>query len=682
MKSRPRPDVAQPPRMSPASLKHDAQVIKWVKRLEGDPQATPLDVDEQRLKFIVEEIHRRRGQPMNSRHFERALEKTRPVLAAPISDKPIRDLRDHVFAQPEMRQLWRRWQPDLGARGTMPRAAEAKALMCLLGMTGHSTHINDIHEQLADNEPMRRFFADLEAEALRARAPELQDAMPGSTLRPAEREAIQQAMNGNGPAELVLPDYTRVGGLMKKLATSSALHETWKANVAMLKALKEIYPEIGTRLMVESTSHPSWSVQKGSAGDDSVEAGRRKHAPDSGFRAIRHTGAGKRDLSDTDGAASVARSGAGKWWRGWYAQGIFDQATGLLIVGRLFDAATDEAHGIVPLLSLLFDVWPELHGEAEMLAGDSAFDEDQVCRLLEVDYGIHPIFRWHRGGKKSDFYDAPAKASRDEAIAGHNIYGQLKCRKHKKLLRFEGFEGWDGKKRTATGERADKARDGRGPLRPGESAPEHKFRIRAVCPACAMARGSGRLGYRAMFDWSLLTYYPHYDDGRPDLYAMRMAMLGRVKNQAESYWQRLKSGKKVATNGTDRSRLNDRPRAEMLFALACTSITALTLADQRQQHGIHLDDLTPPTAPTPHDGEKPAPEDATIEIVVGANGHDGSDAASPSATDRATDEARSGVVGVVEHAPGSTVVQAVHDIPASAVIRQRGGLLLIRGGAA
>lgn len=562
MKSRPAP-TAPTTASAPGKLLHDPQVTKWIERMIGDPSATPRDLSEEKLRFVLNEVHRRRGDTRLQRELEKAMDRTLPVLASPKSERPLEDLREHIYAQPEMLEFWRRWTLEAGARGPKPPAAETKAVMSVLAMTGHSAHINDAHEMLGESEQLRRFFAALDEQANGIEAPRL--------------------TSTSAPGPLMLPDYSRITCAMKKAAASST-SEAWRANVEMLKALKKIYPQVGTRLIVESTAFPSWSPQHGSGGDSKVEEKLRARAHDSGFRAFRHTAGGKRDLTGDDSALSVAKDGSSKWWRGWYGQGIFDQATGQMIVGRLFSADENETHGLIPLISLLFELWPELDGEVEMLAGDSAFDSDPTCRMLEVDYGIHPVFRLH--DKPESEYILKKGHSRDATVHGYTHEGRLRCARHNALMEFRGMES---AKRSHTPKDGVEER-----LRPGQSASENDFRIRAEC-TCGQ-KGCGRVTLRANADWNRLTHYPHHPAGRPDLYAMRVAMLTRVSTQAESYWQRLKSGRKVATAGTDRSRMPDRARAEAIFALSCTSLTALVLADQRRQHGIQLQDASPMSA--------------------------------------------------------------------------------------
>lgn len=80
-----------------------------------------------------------------------------------------------------------------------------------------------------------------------------------------------------------------------------------------------------------------------------------------------------------------------KTWRGSYLAVILDQATGLPLVWTIFDAKEQETTAVVSLLSMLFELWPEC--PAKWIAGDSAFDTDEMCRVCEVEYGIHPIFQ-------------------------------------------------------------------------------------------------------------------------------------------------------------------------------------------------------------------------------------------------------------------------------------------------
>jgi len=86
-------------------------------------------------------------------------------------------------------------------------------------------------------------------------------------------------------------------------------------------------------------------------------------------------------------------------------------------------------------------------------------------------------------------------------------------------------------------------------------------------------------------NWRRLTAIPHHPHGRPDLYALREAMLLRAK-LADSAFNRIKTGRKMGIEGPARARLLSKDSQEALLSLSLVSLTALTLADQRQRRGI------------------------------------------------------------------------------------------------
>jgi hypothetical protein len=188
----------------------------------------------------------------------------------------------------------------------------------------------------------------------------------------------------------------------------------------------------------------------------------------------------------------------------------------------------DEARAIVPLLSLLFDLWPEC--PAKTIAGDSAWDENEWCRLCEVDYGIHPIFRRHpstQGRGVGDF-------SRDGTVAAITGEGQLICSRDGKELAFAGAQV--------------ASRQG---LVPGKTSNESGFRVRGTCKD---GWGSSGLGMKA--DWNLVTFFPHYSSGTgagAQRFAMREALLTRL-NQMEGVFERVQIGRKLGTGGAPTAR--------------------------------------------------------------------------------------------------------------------------------
>ena len=216
-----------------------------------------------------------------------------------------------------------------------------------------------------------------------------------------------------------------------------------------------------------------------------------------------------------------------------------------------------------------------------MIAGDSAWDEDEWCRVCEVDYGIAPIFRLHndQGAKL-----VPDGYTRGTKLSGITHTGQLICRAHMKPAKTVSFEPGKRDPSLAAGQTSG-----------------NEFRVRARCEQHGGGSGAGRpcghLQVKAEFDWSKLTRYPHHANGRPELYAMRQAMLIRL-SQIESLFNALKTGHLVAGSGPTRTRMTNKTTHGALIDLAFLGTTALTLADQRQRRGVCAPPLPapPPTA--------------------------------------------------------------------------------------
>ena len=307
---------------------------------------------------------------------------------------------------------------------------------------------------------------------------------------------------------------------------------------------------IGQRWLIDGTAVPGWAPQHGTGrrtmpknltGDEKkiweerelarqlrVEGRLRQFARDFGFRFLRNRGRGK-DTEPEDISSADVRSGTVKAWRGLYHVALVEQATGLAGVWLTFDATYDEAAALLPLLSRLFELWPELDEiDDKLLAADSAWDEDQFVRACELDYGIHAIFRWHREhgeDKPSRRHQLAAGATRNGQITEHDSHGHLICPVHNTAM---NFHRWNAASRKG--------------LEPGESSDEREFRIHADCLERPRP-GEQPCGVRTLqirHGWRELTCFPHYSDGVPARYFMRTAMLARL-NQIESVWAALKS---------------------------------------------------------------------------------------------------------------------------------------------
>lgn len=585
MRSRPDPKPA-PRKLPEAKLRHDPQVIKWVQRLKGDPAARPTALSETELRWVMEEVMRRRGDEFSDTHFAKAMEKTTPVLAHPQVTDAIEDL-GHIFSQPEMGEFWKVWTTGRPKAGPTPNLEFAKAMLATMAVPGITSRGDDAHRLLHDTPRLQDVFEMLSAKAGQAFGP----------------------MGYSGAMRLI----HKAAGPCHQLALYT--------NIEMLKELRALgFDQIGKRLLIDGSAVPAWAQQvsagrlpknptpKQQEAHDRREAELRKRAEEAGFRMLGYTRNGKIVPAD-EKVGSGLRAGKIKAWRGYYLVVIADQATGLPLVWSLVDAREDEARQIIPLLSQLFSLWPELHDDriTEMIAGDSAWDEDPWCRLCEVDYGIAPIFRLHddRG-----LHMVKPGQTRGTRVAGFTHRGELICSSHLEpcdMIKFEPH------KRDST-------------LRAGQTEAAD-FRVRALCTHHGGAVGGGKpcghLSLKADTDWSKLTRYPHHASGRPELYAMRQAMLVRL-GQIESLWNVLKTGNMLAGSGPTRTKMCNRTTHEALISLAFLGTTAITLADQRQRHGIAVPPLAgvaaapSPATTTPNAAGTPAPPSGVPPVVAPA----------------------------------------------------------------
>ncbi len=341
-------------------------------------------------------------------------------------------------------------------------------------------------------------------------------------------------------------------------------------NVALLKWLRENHPrgkEIGRRLLVDASPVPAWVEQRsaGSRSDPEYErreARLRRRTPEAGYRTYLQTAGGKQLVDPSTQVRIDSRTA--KAWRGYYTAVIADQATGLGIVWMLFDASVQETSCLVPLLSDLHHLWPDIR--AEVIAGDSAFNTNEICRLLEVDYGITPVFRLKPSElTKRTYLTLDPGDSRDGSVVAITYTGKVVCDAHRKPLEFAGAE-----------------HPSRAKLEPGQSSSEGEHRVRALCRHTndRHPRPCGKLGLRMKANWHRLTTLPHFREGNPERHAFRLAMLAR-QNQIEGLFNRLKSGLHLGGEDETRTRILDRATYEALFSLGLLSLTALTVADQR-----------------------------------------------------------------------------------------------------
>lgn len=407
-----------------------------------------------------------------------------------------------ALENPEVRAAF----DDVGDRegGRPADRLSRKIWLAYVGMTGSSTHMNDIHTTLKHSLEIRRRLTDL--------------------LEP-----------GLGRGVPALPSYSSM--LRGMYDAAPAVSEAAIAcNIDAFRAIHEFVPSAGRVLLIDGTAAPAWCRQRSAAPGSAADRLLRARTPEAGARAIK-------------------RGNSVDFWRGYYVVTVSDAATGLPLIWQTRDASRPEAEALPDLLVALFERWPELR--PEYLGGDSAWGFDRWCELLEVNYGIHPVFHLRNTERRTQTFTGGNARSK---IRSFDAFGRPTCAVHGVPMDFDGCET-----------------PGRADLLPGQPSRAGAFRARFRCPG----GGGHRASLPMSTQWNRFTYLPHYAQGRPDLFALRAELLIQRGNRAESLHQRLKVGSRKATKGSDRLRLTDKATFEALLALGFLTMTGLALAQLR-----------------------------------------------------------------------------------------------------
>jgi hypothetical protein len=324
--------------------------------------------------------------------------------------------------------------------------------------------------------------------------------------------------------------------------------------------MAELFPEapVGQYIVVDGTDVPAWcpqrSAKRNGVLDRKLEARYRKRVPEADFRSIKYDRDGQFDPAQEQARRGRANA---KSWRGYSFVLGCDAVTGLPMVGSLHGAANHEPHAGRALMERLYDFWPE--SPLEVVVADRLWDDDPSSQFFEAHYGVHLIAHRRpshieKGGKEFSV-GRPGYRGGVAAVGGDGI---AHCREHGKPLLFEG---------TDAPSRVD--------LAPGEFA-ARSFRSRFRC------HEGHRLSLPTNLAWSALPYYPLHPLGRPDLHAMRIALLSR-RNVVESAFSSMKGAFRQGNSGQSRTRIFDREVHESLIWISLLTRALLALADAREE---------------------------------------------------------------------------------------------------
>jgi hypothetical protein len=290
---------------------------------------------------------------------------------------------------------------------------------------------------------------------------------------------------------------------------------------------------------MDGTDVAAWIKQVGIR-DPEMEKKLRARMPKAGARLIVYGSDGK--TSPEEGEQIYVSYASWKFWRGYYLVVLIEQRTGIPLVWELRDAAEDEARALRTLIWRLRELWPDC--PLEIIVGDTAWDEKWAVRWC-LEHGLWAVFRRHPSLRETTYsltYDE------SHSIAYFNGEGRAFCRQHHQELQYS-------------------------------TADRDKRRLRLVCPS-----GCGKLSLPMNYNWAVLgSKYPMNPVGRPDLHAMRLALLAR-RNSCEALFSALKVGNKLGLRGADRTRLPRFETVQALTSIALMFRTAFVLAALRLEN--------------------------------------------------------------------------------------------------
>ena len=488
------------------------------------------------------------GLSFSERHFVEAMRKTTPVLARPrISDR-VRDMW-RVLAQPEITEkLWPLWNSRTGRRGPDPGYL-AKALLVMTALMGTSAHFDDNHEALTNerDDRWRSLFDWIEQTAAAAK---------GRLPQPYGHKVYEKACE---QINLITDAVLNPGALTSELCGS--------INLELCDWLRSIYPEFGKHLAIDGMLVKGWVRQVKQQEDSAKETKIRRRAPNASAKYIGH-----------------GNGGFGRFARGYFLVVLCDLATGVPVAWRLLPAGSghdgsadySDALALRGLLTDLFD-YDETF-PVETIVADRAWNSYECVRDCAVNWGIHLLSGLDEPTKDRkltivDKFDSGT-------IGAYDGIGNVYCRQHGALMNRSGSDFVGRKQRAALG------------MKPGDPAPEGKFRLRFTCPI-----GGGpcdkRAGFPMSHDWNNFSYYPHaMDAGWEEHQAFRIAMYCR-RNTCEGIFGALKLGHKLGLESADRTHTANEATLETLLSLALLLRTALVTANERILRGEMPEDPPP-----------------------------------------------------------------------------------------
>lgn len=518
------------------------------QKQEIPPHPDFSQFSEEEVMYIVDQAQRQLDEPFDAREFRNAMKKTLPVISMPKLSNFLHDLY-YALAQPEMLELfWPNWKAAAdGTRGPKAGHVGTKALLAMAVFLGKSAHFLQNHGSLVSNAPMQRIFAWVDAKAL-----EHVDPLAAKRSKPL----------------FFLAGYKTMLKHISKLSDPNMWELAMRVNIVMVRAIHKLKGVKELRLLIDGTDVAAWCEQVGKK-DPVKDARLRARLPRAAARA--YSESIRNDAGELEKRYK-------KFWRGYYLVALVDQATGRPLVWTLRNGDWDESKALQELLFLLFEYWPD--APVSMVVGDAAWNEPWAYKLC-AEYGIDLIARRSKHSLSSKIVEIPESASK--RIAAVDRKGVAYCRRHNDWLNKDKSKRYTKPMKYAGVDRTT-------------------GRVRYVCDhgpnpcgKLGISRDVPGIGDKdavRLLSWQLFTYYPTTMEGRPDLHAMRVAMLAR-RNQVESLFSSLKVGSKLGLQGASRTRIVDFDSLRMMISLSFLMKTAFMLAAARIAAG-EFDRQLPP----------------------------------------------------------------------------------------
>ena len=287
--------------------------------------------------------------------------------------------------------------------------------------------------------------------------------------------------------------------------------------------------------------------------DPELEQWLRRRVPNAAYRHYSPKGDANTD-DDEDGAPVTS---GGRSARGYLAPFVTEITTQIPLALQLVPADSYEPDSAEDLMRTVFENWLDI--PAVYLVADKKWHARRAHEHLLRHWNIRLVAITPQG---------QLEKARELSWRAHPSAGTIRgnglilCKAHQKPCRLEGIE---------TPSRAVRQRMG---LPIGEPADTGRCRYRVVCD-----HGCGRINLPMSLDWSALSALPNHSFGRPDLYALRVALEAH-RNISEAGFASLEVAHKLLGKDGARTRLLNKDVNEALLWLAVlTKAQALLTAE-------------------------------------------------------------------------------------------------------